>query len=336
MMEPKISIVMPFRNSASTLPEALASVRAQTFTEWELLAVDDHSDDGSAELVRAVCEKDPRVRLLGNAQTAGVVGASRTAGDLAFSQWLARMDSDDVSHPQRLEKQWRLCLSEPELDVIGCGVEILSPQGEGMVRHVEWVNSLMTSEEISNARFVENPLVHPSSLMRKAAVDAVGGYQEVAWAEDHDLWLRLLEDGAAFGKVPETLLSWRDSPGRLTRSDPRYGDPLRHKMRAHYLSRMDRVRRDGVVIAGAGPIGKTMARELVEIGVAVNGFFEVHPRRIGETIHGADVASEKEVGKRWRESVLLSAVGIPGGREQVVRLAVDVGYERGIDFWEVC
>lgn len=333
---PSISIVMPFRNAAGTLPEALASVRAQTFADWELLAVDDHSTDGSAALVREAAADDPRIRPMENRFAPGVVGASQTAGKSASGDWLARMDADDTSHPERLERQWEMSRRHPEFDVIGSRVEILSPLGDGMIRHVEWVNSKQTPGEIANARFIENPLVHPSALMRRAAVDAAGGYREVAWAEDHDLWLRLFENGARFGKVPETLMSWRDSAGRLTRSDPRYGDVLRHKMRARYLSRMAPLKTRGVVLAGAGPIGKTMAQELQARGVTVHGFFDVHPRRIGERIHGAEVAGLDTFGNRWRDAVLLSAVGIPGGREEVITLAVGAGYVEGLDFWCLC
>lgn len=336
MRKPSISIVMPFRNAAATLPEALASVLGQEFADWELLAVDDGSTDGSESVVREVAGGDSRLRLLSNAGPPGVVGASVTAGRAAAGEWLARMDADDVSHPERLVRQRAMSLERPDLDVIGCGVEILSPQGDGMVRHVEWVNSLMESDRIANARFIENPMVHPSSLMRKSAVEAAGGYRDVPWAEDHDLYLRMLERGSVFGKVPEMLLKWRDSPGRLTRSDPRYGDAWRHRMRAHFLSRMAAVKRRGVVIAGAGPIGKTLALELKALGVEVRGFFDVHPRRIGETIHGAEVAGLDEFGLRWREAVLLSAVGVPGGREEVAALAERAGYAEGSDFWAVC
>ncbi len=335
-MLPRISIVMPFRNAAATLPEALASVRAQVFADWELLAVDDHSTDGSAAIVCELAATDPRIRLISSECLKGVVGASVTAGSAARADWLARMDADDVSYPDRLNRQFEMTVHHPDWDVIGCGVEILTPLGEGMIRHVEWVNSLRKPEEISNARFIENPLVHPSALMRRAAVEAAGGYREVPWAEDHDLFLRMLERGSVFGKVPETLLQWRDSPGRLTRSDPRYGDACRHRMRAHFLSRMATVRERGVAIAGAGPIGKTLAVELQAKGVAVRGFFDVHPRRIGETIHGAEVAGLDQFGRRWREAVLLSAVGVPGGREEVAGLAEKAGYVEGMDFWGVC
>ena len=83
MIVPRISIVMPFRNAAATLPEAVGSVLAQTFRDWELLAVDDHSTDGSAAVVREKAGGDPRVRLISNESPPGVVGASITAGQAA-------------------------------------------------------------------------------------------------------------------------------------------------------------------------------------------------------------------------------------------------------------
>jgi glycosyltransferase involved in cell wall biosynthesis len=336
MMAPRVSIVMPYRNAAATLPAALAGIAGQTFGDWELLAVDDHSSDGSTELVAAMAARDRRVRPLSNEEAPGVVGASVTASRAAETDWLARMDADDVSEPERLAAQWAMALERPDLDVIGCGVGILSPLGEGMVRHVEWVNSLTSPEEIARARFIENPLVHPSALMRKSSVEAAGGYLDVPWAEDHDLFLRMLEGGARFGKVAAVLMRWRDSPGRLTRSDPRYGDAARHRMRVHYLARMPVLRERGVAIAGAGPIGKTLALGLRDEGIAVRGFFDVHPRRIGETIHGAEVAGLDRFGSRWRDAVLLSAVGVPGGREEVAGLAERAGYGEGRDFWCVC
>lgn len=332
----KVTVVMPFRDAAATLPAALASVRAQTFPHWELLAVDDHSRDGSREVVAAVAAADPRVRLLTNEDRPGVAGASRTAGRAAAGEWLVRMDADDVSRPERIERQLAVAAAHPDWDVIGCGVTIPNPLGEGMVRYVEWVNGLQGPEEIAAARFIESPVVHPSAMMRRAAVAAAGGYREVAWAEDHDLWLRMLEAGCRFGKTPEVLLEWRDSPGRLTRADAAYGEAARQRMRAHFLARLPVVAERGVALAGAGPIGKELARALRAEGVAVQGFYEVHPRRIGERIQGVEVADSAELGRRWPAAVLVSTVGVPGGREQVRALALAAGYREGRDFWCAC
>jgi glycosyltransferase involved in cell wall biosynthesis len=332
-MAPAISILLPFHNAAATLAEALESVLAQTFEGWELLAVDDGSSDGSAEIVAGFARRDSRVRLMTNAGPRGIVGALQTAVNWTSADWVARMDADDRCHPERLARQWEMA---GEADVITTQVDLIDALGEGMARYVAWANSLETHEAMANARFIENPVVHPTVLMRRSAFDAAGGYRDVPWAEDHDLWLRMLQYGARFAKVPGCLLQWRDSPGRLTRTDARYGEKARQRMRAHYLAAIPAVRERGVVVAGAGPIGKSLARELIARGVAVHGFFDVHPRRLGEVIHGAEVAGLEDFGRRWRDAVMLSAVGLAGVREEIRELAVAAGYEEGEDLWCVC
>ncbi len=332
-MGPAISILLPIHNAAATLAEALESLLAQTFADWELLAVDDRSDDGSAEIAAAFARRDSRVRLIANAGPPGIVGALQTAANAASAGWVARMDADDRCHPQRLARQWERA---GEAEIITANVSLLDPLGEGMTRYVAWTNSLESHEAIANARFIENPVIHPTILMRRGALDAAGGYREVPWAEDHDLWLRMLQHGARFAKVPECLLEWRDSSGRLTRSDARYGEKARHRMRAHYLAAIPSIRERGVVIAGAGSIGKALARELLALGIPVHGFFDVHPRRLGEKIHGAEVAGLEDFGRRWREAVLLSAVGLAGVREEIRQLAAAAAYQEGRDLWCVC
>jgi glycosyltransferase involved in cell wall biosynthesis len=332
-MVPAISILLPFHNAADTLAEALESLLAQTFGDWELLAVDDRSGDDSAEIVASFASRDPRVRLMANAGPPGIVGALQTAANATSAEWVARMDADDRCHPERLARQVERA---GEADVITANVSLFEPLGEGMARYVAWVNALATHEDIANARFIENPVIHPTVLMRRRVLDAAGGYRDVPWAEDHDLWLRMLQHGARFAKVPECLLEWRDSAGRLTRSDARYDEKARQRMRAHHLTATPAVREMGVVIAGAGPIGKSLARELLALGVSVRGFFDVHPRRLGEVIHGAEVAGLEDFGRRWRDAVMLSAVGLAGVREEIRQLAAAAGYVEGRDLWCVC
>jgi glycosyltransferase involved in cell wall biosynthesis len=204
-MGPAISILLPFHRAAATLAEALESLLAQTFADWELLAVDDRSGDGSAEIAAAFARRDPRVRLMANTGPPGIVGALQTAVKASSAGWVARMDADDRCHPQRLARQWERA-GEGDPDVITTQVDLLDPLGEGMARYVAWVNSLETHEVISHARFIENPVVHPTVLIRRGALDDAGGYRETPWAEDHDLWLRMLQHGARFAKVPECLL----------------------------------------------------------------------------------------------------------------------------------
>jgi hypothetical protein len=172
--------------------------------------------------------------------------------------------------------------------------------------------------------------------MAKSLFEEVGGYLRNGFAEDYDLWLRLLQYGARFGKVPELLYDWRDRPDRLTRSDPRFNHKMMLALKADALARLPEIKAKGVAISGAGPIGKVLGRELIARGIEVRGYFEVSPKRIGSTCQGAPIAGPEEFGKRWRDAILLAAVGVGGGRFKVRKLAKEAGFEEGKDFWCCC
>ena len=329
-------MVLPVRNGEETLAQAVGSCLGQTMSDLELLLVVNGCTDRSEDIAKGFAREDRRVTVLKSARGLGVTGAMEAGLQKVTTPLVARMDADDIAHPERLARQFEMLSRNPLLDAVSCGVQMIDSQGEGMNRYVEWVNGLGTPEAVARERFIECPIIQPSLLMRIGSVQRAGGYRQVDWAEDHDLFLRMLESGAQFGKVSEVLLAWRDSEGRLTRSDPAYGEDRVWEMKAHYLARLPSVKTQGVAICGAGPIGKRLARLLTAQQVDVHGFFEVNVRKIGSTIGGVPVAGPDEFGTRWREAVLLSAVGVEGGRERVRELARSAGYAEGENFWCCC
>ncbi len=334
MSEPEVSVVMPMFDAAATVHEAIRSVLDQKDVELELIVVDDHSSDDSRAVAESIA--DPRLRVILNRGEKGVVGAANTGIIEAKAEWVARMDADDRSLPRRFWHQLQFAKQHPEIGVVTGLVRPIQSQGEGMDRYVRWVNDLLGHDQIAANRFIESPVVNPSSMVRREWLERMSGYQDVSWAEDHDLWLRLLEGGCQIGRVDEVVLDWRDSPDRLTRSDPRYGDDARMEMRAHYISRMQGVRERGVIIGGAGPIGKLLARKLIDEKVEVHQFRDVNPKKHGQQIHGIPVVEADPLPQEKERPVLLGAVGVPGGREKVWAWAGRYGYREGVDFWMMC
>ena len=333
-MTPAISVVLPVRNAAATIEEAVDSILRQDFGDFECWVVDDGSTDDTPRILARY--SDHRLRVLSHPEPHGVAEAMQFGVDQARASWVARMDADDVSHPERLGMLMEWAMRHPDCAALKSRVRLIEGLGDGMDRHVAWVNGLETPESIACARFIESPIAHPSSMIRKDWLQRIGGYRAVEWAEDHDVWMRLLEAGGQVISIPNVLVDWRDSSTRLTRADARYGEAARSAMRCHYLARLPEVMQRGVAIAGAGPIGKSISRGLNDLGVKVQGFFEVHPRRIGQTIHGVPVLSSERMAEVWTDAVVLGAVGIPGGRERVRQLAMEHGRVEGRDFWSVC
>lgn len=330
---PRLSVLLPVRDAAPTLEAAVESVLTQTWRDFELIAVDDHSTDASRAILERIAERDDRVRIIGAPAPGGIIAALRGAADAARGELLARMDADDRSRPARFERQIALLDDEPELAVVGCQVKIErlgEETGDGYRRYEAWLNACTTPEAIARERFIESPLAHPSVMMRRNACVAVGGYRDVGWAEDYDLWLRMIEAGHRCAKVPEVLLDWTDGPERLSRRDGRYSLENFQRAKAHFLARLPRVRRRGTVIWGAGPIGKGMARLLAEESVDVHAFVEVNPRQIGKTIHGIPVVDVENLTSP-ESAVHLAAVGQPGGRDEIRRCATELGLTEGED-----
>ena len=335
-MTPQLSVVLPARNAEGTIARAIESCLHQGFAGFELLVVLNGCSDGTARIVQELAVTDPRVKVLESSLTGGVAEAMELGVESADAAIVARMDADDVSLPGRFEAQWGMLQNNPEIDVVSCRVELRDALGEGMRRYVDWVNGLDSPEAVARERFVECPVIQPSLMMRKEAIEAAGGYRIQSWAEDHDLFLRMLERGVRFGKVPESLFQWQDHAQRLTRTHEAYAEEQVWRMKAHYLARLPMVTARGVALCGAGPIGKRLGRLLLAEGIRLHGYFEVNPRRVGETINEVPVAGPGEFGGRWREAVLLSAVGVAGGRGRVRGLAQSAGYEEGRDFFAVC
>ncbi len=333
-MEPKVSVVIAIRNAESTLSEALSSILQQSLPPREILAVLNGCSDASSRIVSDFAAQDRRIRILESAPSGGVAEAARLGCQEASCPLIARMDADDVAHEERLMEQCALLL-EKEADLVTSHIRCLDSRGAGLERFVSWANGLTRPEDFRRERFVESPVIQPGVLMTREAYFAAGEYRVQRGPEDYDLWLRMLANGARFFQARKAVVDWRDSPTRLTRSHEDYSEIEMTTTKATYLAKMERVRRSGVLLAGSGPIGRRLAKLLVERKVLVHGFFDVAPRKIGKTALGFPIWGPGDLGEVHREATLLGCVG-RGGRERVREMARSAGYYEGEDFFACC
>jgi glycosyltransferase involved in cell wall biosynthesis len=201
-MTPRISIIMPVWNGEKFLAAAVDSLLAQTFSDFELLVVDDGSTDRTPEILRAYA--DPRLRVL-RLDHAGIVVALNHGLSQARAEWIARLDADDLSLPHRLERQWQAVNRNPATVLCHTAVTFF---GDGTVP--AGTSRLPRSRSFTALRLCyQSPIVHSTVLFKKSAALAVGGYlPEERHAEDFSLWGRLLEQGEFVG-LPERLVQYR-------------------------------------------------------------------------------------------------------------------------------
>ena len=208
-----VSIVLPIHDGARYLREAIDSMLAQTFTDFELIAIDDGSTDCSADIVRGY--SDPRLVFV--QQTNEGLAATLNRGiSLARGRFVARQDQDDVSLPGRLAKQVEFLTGHPETAMVGTWAEIFGGFGPHGRFHRHPCDPAVLSFEL----LFDNPFVHSSVMIRKTALDAVGGYSTDRARqppEDYELWSRIARKYPV-SNIPEVLHRYREVPGSMSRS----------------------------------------------------------------------------------------------------------------------
>jgi glycosyltransferase involved in cell wall biosynthesis len=206
---PSVSVVMTCYNTARYVGDTIQSVLAQTFTDFELIAVNDGSTDGSLEILNHFAAQDQRVHVLDGPNT-GIGHAARKGMAKARGEFIARIDSDDLALPTRFEKQVAYLRQHPSCVALGSRVFMVDPEGETLC---EW-GTLVAHDEIDHAHMnCGGPaIIQPAVMLRRDAVEAIGGYKpEYAPIEDLDLFLRLAEVGEV-ANLPEPLTKWRQHP----------------------------------------------------------------------------------------------------------------------------
>lgn len=333
MHAPRVSVLLPARNGIRTLDAAIRSILAQTLEALELIVVDDGSTDGSDVLLAALAREDARVRVI-TTRGEGLVTALARGWAECRAAFVARMDADDLSHPERLAHSVAALEREPALAAVGTGVEIFRddrPPSPGLVSYAAWISSLTSPERLAQERFIESPLCHPAVTLRKSAVDEVGLWREGDFPEDYELWLRLVSAGWQLTNLPLPLFRWRDHDGRLTWSDPRYGRKRHLALKATYLAKMLRAHGGKTLVWGAGPTGLTLTRQLREEGIEVKQFVDLHPRKVGQRIHGIEVLAPSQLGG-FDGTHLIAAVGAFGAREEIRGELAMRGWREGAQF----
>ena len=328
---PSVSVLLPARDAAATLPAALRSLRRQTFPDWECIVVDDGSRDGTCGAVAAVTAEDPRVAAV-SIPPAGVVGALVIGLARCRGRYVARMDADDVMRRDRLARQVAALEAAPGLAAVGAHVRFFPRRAmtDGLRAYERWLNGIDSPARVRAEAFVECPVAHPTLMVRRAAL-SVFGYRDRGWPEDYDLVLRLLAAGHEIGVVPRRLVAWRDAPARLTRTHPAYALGQITACKAAFLA-------DGLlgggehyILWGYGGTGRALHRALQRHGKRPSHIVEVHARRLGHVIQGAPVVAPDALATLPKGRLVASVAGATA-RRQIRRFLAALGWVETRDF----
>jgi glycosyltransferase involved in cell wall biosynthesis len=318
---PLVSVLLPARDAAATLPAALRSLARQSFRDWECVLVDDGSRDATRAIAHDAAARDRRLTVVPTSGL-GLVGALAAGLARCRGKYVARLDADDLMRRDRLARQVAALDAAPGLAAVGAHVRFFPRRGmtDGLRAYEAWLNGIASPAAVRAEAFVECPVAHPSLLARRAVLESFG-YRDLGWPEDYDLVLRLLAAGHEIGVVPRRLLAWRDGPHRLTRTHPAYGLERITACKAAFLAGGFLAGAESYVLWGYGGTGRALHRALRAHGKRPSHIVEVHAGRLGNTIHDAPVVPPAALATVPRGRLVASVAGAPARGEIRAHLA---------------
>ena len=331
LLIPQVSVILPFFNAEETLERALQSIANQTFKDYECIMVNNNSTDSSVDIAEAWVKKDSRFKLK-HEKNQGVAFASNRASESARGKYIARMDSDDWAFPERLRMQVDFLDENPGYGAVGGLVEHVGydEKNEGMVRYVNWVNSVRSYEDIMISRFIELPIVNPTAMWRAELMEEHGMYRDGPFPEDYELWLRWLTAGVKICKVDQPLIKWYDSPERLTRTNPVYKDSSFYSIKTKFLAEWlvnNNPFHPEVAVWGPSRLQRRRAVMIEEYGIRINYFIDIKKsRQIDEKIVYYEDLPEAG------NSFILVYIRILRARDSVMEFLESKGYVKGKDY----
>lgn len=279
---PSVSVLLPFVNENTRLEHATASILNQSFTDFELILINNGSDDATIAVASGLKINDQRIVLL-HENEQGIAFALNKGLRYARGKYIARMDADDISLATRLEKQVAFLEKHPSIDVVATQTHFKSEilAADGFKIFTEWQNSICSPAEHALFRFIESPIAHPTVMFRKNLIDQYGYYSTEKLPEDYELWLRWMEQDVQFQKIAEPLLVWNDHAARLSRCSENYSKAAFFETKMGFLARWVKknvATERSIIICGSSKTVRMRAAILQEHGICIHGFTDVKKR----------------------------------------------------------
>lgn len=285
MQNPKVSILIPVRNTSPFLVECLQSILDQSYRNWEVIAIDDHSTDNSKDLIARFAKKDDRIKIHSN-NGKGIIQALHTAYGYAKGTLISRMDSDDIMFPKRLGLMVR-SLEQHGIGHLSLGqVKYFAEEGigNGYARYESWLNTLTESGINFSEIYKECVIPSPCWMVHREDLDRCGAFDSDRYPEDYDLAFRFYENKLICIPCDEVLHHWRDYDFRTSRTSEVYAQNYFLDIKIHYFLKLEYQKNRPLMVWGAGNKGKIIAKRLLERGIS---FYWVcdNPNKIGKEIY---------------------------------------------------
>jgi len=214
-----ISVIMSAYNSEKYIEEAIESILDQTFADFEFIIIDDASEDNTLDIIKSYQKSDQRIKLLRNNNNLGLTRSLNKALKHSQSEYIARMDADDISHPERFETQINYLKDNPGIDILGTTAYNINENGEIIKERTV----PLSYTDIKKTILLANPVIHSSVIMKKSSLKEINNYNETfKKVQDYELWFRALANDLIIENLPDKLLYYRVNDEYFNRKSLKY------------------------------------------------------------------------------------------------------------------
>lgn len=289
MQQPLISILIPFKNTELFLGECLDSIINQTYSNWELLIIDDNSTDNSYSLVESYTKKDTRIKLFKN-EGSGIINALKLAFSKSKGTYITRMDSDDIMPNIKLETLLKNLQQHGKRYIATGLVSYFSAEGisDGYRKYETWLNKLTSKGTNYSEIYKECVIPSPCWMISREDLLNIDAFNPTRYPEDYDLTFRFYQANYKIIPCNQTLHFWRDYGTRASRTDANYAENSFIDIKLYYFLKLDYNKEQPLVIWGAGNKGKAIAKKLNALNIPFYWICD-NPKKIGKHIYNVEM-----------------------------------------------
>jgi glycosyltransferase involved in cell wall biosynthesis len=295
MVNPLVSILIPFKNVEEYLEECLESIRSQTYQNWEVIAINDHSDDNSLAIAERFSQLDNRFKIFTNTES-GIITALRKAYEHCSGEFISRMDADDHMTIDRIHTMLTSLKEKGEGSLAIGQVKYFAKDGvnDGYDRYEKWLNQLTAGGTNFEDIYKECVIPSPCWMVHKTDLEVCGAFLPNRYPEDYDLAFRFYQKGLTCIPCNKILHYWRDYDTRTSRTSIHYAQNYFLEIKLHYFLKLEYNPNKTLVIWGAGKKGKTIAKSLTESNIHFKWVCD-NPKKIGKDIYGVKLIHFSEL-----------------------------------------
>jgi len=324
---------MPVKNTGKYLDDCIQSIISQEFRNWELIAVNDQSNDNSLDVLEKYAELDSRIKVVTN-PNAGLLEALRYGYSNSTGPLIHRMDSDDKMPSYKLKVMYDAWQEHGEGSVITGGAEYFMDNGvvgDGFKRYTAWLTQVSKDNSHAENIYRESVIASNCWLTHRNEFEKIGAFNPPTFPEDYDLCFRFYEAQLNIIGLNEILHLWRDRSDRISRNWDVYKDNRFYELKTHYFFKIERDISRPLVLWGAGKNGKDLAKLIQSYEANLHWVCD-NENKIGKDIYGIVMEHFDSVQNLDNPQIII-AVASPEGQIEIENKLIDFGFTVGKDYW---